>query len=108
MRQLVAVLGGGVAGMSAAHELVERGFEVVVYEPKTIAGGKARSVPVPGYGEWGRKDLPAEHGFSVFPGFYRHLPDTMKPIPFGAGLSVVDNTQEASRPHAATAGQAAT
>ena len=26
----VVVLGGGVAGMSAAHELIERGFEVVV------------------------------------------------------------------------------
>ena len=28
----VVILGGGVAGMSAAHELVERGFEVVVLE----------------------------------------------------------------------------
>ena len=28
----VVVLGGGVAGLSAAHELVERGFEVEVYE----------------------------------------------------------------------------
>ena len=28
----VAVLGGGVAGLSAAHELVERGFAVTVYE----------------------------------------------------------------------------
>jgi len=27
----VAVLGGGVGGMSAAHELVERGFQVTVY-----------------------------------------------------------------------------
>ena len=28
----VIILGGGVAGMSAAHELIERGFEVVVLE----------------------------------------------------------------------------
>jgi len=25
-------LGGGVAGMTAAHELVQRGFEVIVFE----------------------------------------------------------------------------
>jgi glycine/D-amino acid oxidase-like deaminating enzyme len=32
----VIVLGGGVAGMSAAHELIERGFEVEVYERNQI------------------------------------------------------------------------
>lgn len=31
-RKKVIVLGGGVAGMSAAHELIERDFEVSVYE----------------------------------------------------------------------------
>ena len=30
----VIILGGGVAGMSAAHELIERGFEVQVFERK--------------------------------------------------------------------------
>ena len=79
----VIVLGGGVAGMSAAHELAERDFEVVVYETRAIPGGKARSMPVPDSGTRGRRDLPAEHGFRFFPGFYRHLPDTMKRIPFG-------------------------
>jgi uncharacterized protein with NAD-binding domain and iron-sulfur cluster len=79
----VIILGGGVAGMSAAHELAERDIEVVVYETRAIPGGKARSLPVPDSGERGRKDLPAEHGFRFFPGFYRHLPDTMKRIPLG-------------------------
>ncbi len=78
----VIILGGGVAGMSAAHELAERGFEVVVYETRAIPGGKARSVPVPSSGKRGRRDLPAEHGFRFFPGFYRHLPHTMKRIPY--------------------------
>lgn len=78
----VVILGGGVAGLSAAHELLERGFEVEVYESKTIAGGKARSIPVPGSGKDGRKDLPGEHGFRFFPSFYKHLPDTMKRIPY--------------------------
>ena len=38
-------------------------------------------MPVPGSGTDDRADLPAEHGFRFFPGFYRHLPDTMRRIP---------------------------
>jgi 15-cis-phytoene desaturase len=94
----VIVLGGGVAGMSAAHELVERGFQVEVYESKPVPGGKARSIPVPGSGKDGRYDLPGEHGFRFFPRFYRHLPDTMKRIPFGNNRNgVFDNLVETTR-----------
>src|SRR4051812_50181104 len=77
----VAILGGGVAGLTAAHELAERGFEVVVLESRDIPGGKARSLPVPGSATGGRADLPAEHGFRFFPGFYQHIPDTMRRVP---------------------------
>jgi uncharacterized protein with NAD-binding domain and iron-sulfur cluster len=80
MTDRVAVLGGGVAGLTAAHELAERGFAVSVYEARDRLGGKARSLPVPGSGAGGRSDLPAEHGFRFFPGFYRHVPDTMRRI----------------------------
>ena len=79
----MAVLGGGVGGLSAAHELAERGSSVTVYEARTVFGGKARSMPVPNSGVSPRTDLPAEHGFRFFPGFYRHLPDTMARIPSG-------------------------
>jgi uncharacterized protein with NAD-binding domain and iron-sulfur cluster len=92
----VAVLGGGVAGLSAAHELAERGFGVTVYEQRDAPGGKARSIPVPGSGTGGRADLPGEHGFRFFPGFYRHLPDTMGRIPVG-GRSVRDHLVGATR-----------
>jgi 15-cis-phytoene desaturase len=51
----VIVLGGGVAGMSAAHELAERDFDVTVYETRPIPGGNARSMPVPGSGTDGRR-----------------------------------------------------
>jgi 15-cis-phytoene desaturase len=92
----VAILGGGVGGLSAAHELIERGFSVSVYEAKSIWGGKARSVVKPNSGTGGRKDLPGEHGFRFFPGFYKHLPDTMKRIPFPGNAQGVFNNLTAT------------
>ncbi len=75
----IVILGGGVAGMSAAHELAERGFSVEVYERQVqYCGGKARSVNVPNT-NLQKPDayLPGEHGFRFFPGFYTHVTDTI-------------------------------
>lgn len=101
MARKVVVLGGGIAGLSAAHELVERGFEVEVHEALPTPGGKARSIAVPGTGMPGpdgmRKDLPGEHGFRFFPRFYVHVTDTMKRIPFGRDRTVFDNLVDTTR-----------
>jgi uncharacterized protein with NAD-binding domain and iron-sulfur cluster len=94
----VAILGGGVGGLSTAHELAERGFAVTVYERNATFGGKARSLSLAGSGIGGRMDLPGEHGFRFFPGFYKHITDTMSRIPFGArGANCRDNLVEATR-----------
>lgn len=77
----VAILGGGVAGLTAAHELIERGYSVTVYETRAL-GGKARSISVPNTGVDGRLDLPGEHGFRIVFNFYHHLPDSLRRIPF--------------------------
>ncbi|RNL81265.1 FAD-dependent oxidoreductase [Nocardioides marmorisolisilvae] len=92
----VAILGGGMAGLAAAHELAERGFDVTVFEPKAW-GGKARSIPVANTGVGGRADLPGEHGFRFFPGFYHHIPDTMKRIPFGSNANGVKDNLSAAK-----------
>jgi uncharacterized protein with NAD-binding domain and iron-sulfur cluster len=103
--QTVIVLGGGVAGLSAAHELIERGFSVRVFEMRDVPGGKARSVVVPstvprqniGPVHLGRlaaptrRDLPGEHGFRFFPRFYKHVIDTMERIPYGDSGTAADN-----------------
>lgn len=94
MSKKVIIMGGGVAGMSAAHELIERGFEVQVFERKMkLPGGKARSVPVPDPDAGPHYNpLPGEHGFRFFPGFYKHVIDTMKRIPYpGNKNGVFDN-----------------
>jgi len=100
----VVVLGGGMAGMATAHELAERGFEVVVLERRDGPGGKARSIEVPpgGLGERAPGPIPetpagapvpwvpGEHGFRFFPGFYKHVIDSMRRTPVGEGRSVAD------------------
>jgi hypothetical protein len=60
----VRIFGGGVAGLTVAHELVTRGFRVTVHEPREL-GGKAAS-------QWDG-ELPGEHGFRFFAGWYVHL-----------------------------------
>jgi uncharacterized protein with NAD-binding domain and iron-sulfur cluster len=101
----VIVLGGGIGGLSAAHELSERGFSVRVFELRDVPGGKARSVVVPstaprqnvGAVHLGklaaptRRDLPGEHGFRFFPRFYKHVVDTMERIPYRGSRSVAEN-----------------
>lgn len=117
MAKKVVILGGGVAGMSAAHELIERGFEVEVHERQLIAGGKARSIPVmkseddrgskakhiKALQQWVDMDgadfppgvkrpwLPGEHGFRFFPNFYRHITDTMARTPYYDKGTCYDN-----------------
>jgi uncharacterized protein with NAD-binding domain and iron-sulfur cluster len=95
MQEKVIIIGGGIGGLTAAHELIDRGFQVHLFERRDNCGGKASSSRSPVAD--GLKDLPREHGFRFFPGWYRHLPDTMKRIPYLGrhkyyeGASVYDN-----------------
>lgn len=96
MNKRVVILGGGVGGLSAAHELINRDFEVVIYEQLSIPGGKARSINVPDSATPGKKPLPGEHGFRFFPRFYQHITRTMKEIPY-KGSTVFDNLVDTTR-----------
>ncbi len=93
----VIVVGGGVAGLSAALELAELGYSVTVFEGlmwriklSCVAaahfGGKARSQFVD-VGE-GKRPLPGEHGFRVFVNFYEGVIDTLRRTPTEKGRSV--------------------
>jgi 15-cis-phytoene desaturase len=94
----VLVFGAGIAGLTAAHELVERGFRVVLYERggEQSVGGVAAS-------QWHESTrlrhrdtgapllLPGEHGFRVFQSYYRHCDDTMRRIPGEKRDRVIDH-----------------
>lgn len=89
----VVVLGGGIGGLTAAHELAERGFSVEIFDLRNIPGGKSRTLPASA----GRRPLPGEHGFRFFPAFYQHLPDSMKRIPLDGRRSCFDNLVSATQ-----------
>ena len=75
-RKRVAVIGGGIAGISAAANLGERGFHVDLYEKANFLGGKVGSWNFESNGE----TLRTEHGFHAFFRQYYNLRSFMKKI----------------------------
>ncbi len=73
----VAVIGGGLAGLSAASMLAERGFAVTLLEKNPYIGGKVagwRETLDDGF------DAPIEHGFHAFFRHYYNLDDWLEHI----------------------------
>lgn len=63
----VAVVGGGLAGLAAAYELSQRGFQVTLLEKSPQLGGKIASWPI----QVGNQSFQMEHGFhGFFPQYY--------------------------------------
>ena len=72
----LAIIGGGIAGISAACNLSERGFEVHIYEKEHFLGGKIGSWEF----ESGGEKLRTEHGFHGFFRQYYNLRNFLKKI----------------------------
>lgn len=58
----VTIVGGGLAGMTAALRLLERGYQVSIYESTSRLGGKA--------GADKNGDDYNDHGYHIFPAWY--------------------------------------
>ena len=106
----VVVLGGGVAGMSAAHELVERGFEVVVLERRGFAGERPAAFPSPMTARTeadmsspaapraqSSTGCPASMGFASSPASTSTSIDTMRRIPSFDGRKAADHLVPTTR-----------
>jgi 15-cis-phytoene desaturase len=72
-KKSVLILGGGLAGLTAAKRLTDRGFQVKVIEKRDIYGGKVSSWK-DGEGDW------IESGTHCFFGAYGVLYDLMREI----------------------------
>lgn len=70
----IAVIGGGIAGISATANLAERGMDVTLFEKDHFLGGKIGSWEFESNGE----TLRAEHGFHAFFRQYYNLRSFLK------------------------------
>jgi hypothetical protein len=91
------IVGGGLAGMTVAKELTERGFKVLLCEAGDQLGGKAgaEGVAPADLGRWGGGEpplgatsIPHEHGYHIFPGWYQNTRRILEEI--GVGGSLID------------------
>ena len=78
----VVILGAGVGGLTAAHELVRRGYQVEVYERNAEPGGIARSATEPD----GEHNEVTWHAVA---GGYNHLLRILGEIPAADGKGTV-------------------
>nr|QBK87415.1 MAG: flavin-containing amine oxidase [Marseillevirus LCMAC201] len=85
----VAIFGAGISGLSAAHELAEKGWYVQVHEKLDEPGGVARS-----HRETSTS-APSEYSWRGYAPWYHNVYDLMKRIPINNDKTVYD---ELSRP----------
>ena len=75
----IAIFGAGIAGLSAAHELVQLGYHVSVYETGDEPGGFFRS------SRSGKDNMPTEYSWHGMGPWYHNTFDLMRKIPFREG-----------------------
>ncbi len=71
----VCILGGGLAGLQAGCELVDRGFQVTILEKTGLAGGKLKTWKDKNFAKkhFGKEGYEREHGLHAIWGFYKNL-----------------------------------
>lgn len=70
----IVIFGAGIAGLSTAHYLINRGYDVEVIESLNVPGGLSRSERFNG-------DIPSEYSWRGFGPWYNNIFDLMKEIP---------------------------
>lgn len=83
----VVIFGAGIAGLTVAHELIQKGYTVNVYEANADAGGFFRSAI-----REEDKNTPSEYSWHGFGPWYQNVYDVMKQIPFDDNSSVYERS----------------
>jgi uncharacterized protein with NAD-binding domain and iron-sulfur cluster len=73
----IVIIGGGIAGLTAAHELVELGYKITLLERNNIVGGLART-----YQNKKDKTCPYEYSWRAYGKWYQNVYNIMKRIPY--------------------------
>jgi len=84
MSSKVVIFGAGIAGLSAAHELVRLGYTVSVYEATDQPGGFFRSSRL------SRDNMPSEYSWHGMGPWYHNAFDLMQQIPFNEKGTIYD------------------
>tara|TARA_Y100001970_G_C14257575_1_gene876667 strand:- start:4471 stop:6402 length:1932 start_codon:yes stop_codon:yes gene_type:complete len=70
----INIYGAGITGLTVAHELINKGYNVNIYEKDDIIGGMARSTRT-------KLNVPSEHSWRGYGPFYKNLYEILKQIP---------------------------
>ena len=88
----VLIIGAGIAGLTAAHELVEQGYHVTLLERNDVVGGLART-----YQDKETKTCPYEYSWRAFGAYYHNVYNMMQRIPFQEKGFVFDQMIEVNK-----------
>lgn len=84
MKKKILIFGGGITGLTCAHELIEKGFSVTLVEKDIFLGGMAKS-------RRENNNIPSEHSWRGYAPFYNNTFDIMKRISINNSVKSVYN-----------------
>lgn len=87
MGKSAAVFGGGIAGLTVAHELSRRGWSVTIFEANDEVGGFFRSTRADR-----DRNMPSEYSWHGMGPWYHNVFDLMKQIPFDESGTVYERS----------------
>lgn len=70
----IIIFGGGISGLTLSHELIKKGFKILIVEKDKEFGGMARSIEI--------NNIPSEHSWRGYAPFYKNTFKTLKEIPY--------------------------
>ena len=89
IKMLINIYGAGISGLTIAHELIEKGYQVHIYEKDTDVGGMAKSRRT-------NENVPTEHSWRGYAPFYFNTFDILKriPIEYDCSIEKMSNHEE--------------
>ena len=81
----IIIIGGGISGLTAAHELIEQNYKVTLIERNDQVGGLART-----YQNKKNKTCPYEYSWRGFGSYYQNVYNITKRIPYSNTETLFD------------------